>query len=231
MTSHPVRGVSFDGTSDYLHTDVMSAAEDVSRLVLSFWFKQDGTKTGIRQDLIDCAGARVSALITTGNLLSIRARNSGATIFLQHDGADYTGDTDPHHIFMYLDGTATGGSFCLADGVATGAMTTNNVADVINAGVAEWAIGSRVTGGTPFAGSLGHVFVGDPGRVVTSADAAMFVDSANKPRFPGRNPFGGPDPIIALHGGVDDAGKNWGIGGDFAVNGAPGAAGTDFAYT
>ena len=213
------RGAVFDGTNDYLEGTSLSTA-DATRLVLSFWFKRSGSSDGVLQTVLSCTSFRVYCWFATSDTMFVRARNSSATNLWLATIQDFTADTDWHHIFIYMDASGANAGFAVVDN-ATGSpiSPSTETSGTIDSSRPNYSVAAHINGTALFDGELAHVWLGDPGRAVTTADVVKFNDGG-APRFPGRNPFGGPEPFVALFGGADNMDKSWAANGSMPITGA-----------
>lgn len=214
-----------DGTADYLSKS--QAIVDIKTFIFSATFSYDVAGNNYLASVNP--GGNTRLLINAAGGCTFIAYNSAGAQILQVSGAGTPAITVPgrnYHVVASFDMTDSNKAHIFINGVSQTLSVVAYVNDFIRLD-GNWTIGSVVGGAAPFNGRLGNVFF-DTKYIDLSqpANLAKFVTGTGidaKPADLGANgegPFGTP-PLIYLPMYGNNAGKNYGTGGDFTVNSGP----------
>jgi len=211
-------GANFDGTNDSMNGTGLTTA-DASRIVVSCWLRNMGGDGAIRF-MAQSTANRLMIQLNIADKPVLQARNSGNTVIWQATGSTaYTADAGWHHVFGFIDCSGDAAGFISQDGGA-GVAPTKQITGTINTGVTTWSVGSTPIRASRFTGDLAELWIGDPGRTVTAADARRFnIDGRPQILGPhGEAPFGA-SPLFYFTGRPEDFGTNRGTAGNMTING------------
>jgi hypothetical protein len=208
----------FDGSNDKMLKTSLSGASDGKLLTLSFTWSmfQSSTyrifnsgNTGTNDSEIEC--------YTYGGAFRMNHNSSsGATIFNLSVNLDYINAGITNHFVVSFNLTDSSKRYVYINGVSVSA-TWDYYADAnIDFTVDNWWIGANgYNGSVNIKGNLGELWI-DNSYVDLATDNPFWDADANRPK-PVRQVISetGTTPLIALPLRGDDAGKNYGNGGDF----------------
>ena len=225
-----------DGSADYLSRTSIAGIADGKQFTLAFSYSKDA---GIGNFFIQYFGNpsgsdRFIAYIQSGYRLRVDAYNSsGVLIFRVTCDVGTSVDTNRNtHVSLSVDLSDVNKRSIKINGGANYSylswdVYTNDTIDWLPTTNPTACFGANATPGNWFNGRLGNVFF-DTRYIDLSvpANLAKFVTGTGidaKPADLGANgelPFGTP-PLIYLPMYGNNAGKNYGTGGDFTVNSGP----------
>lgn len=218
-----------DGAADYLSRTSLAGAVDSKQVTVSFCFNtyllslQYIISTGTTQQ-----SYRIQASIDASGNIRFILRNAAGTVLLSSQFPVALKAGRNNHFVVSLDLSDINKRAAYFNGalvsIGWGAGYVDDFADTttpIN------NIGAQMDGGSKFNGRLGNVFF-DTRYIDLSqpANLAKFVTGTGIDAKPvdlganGEKPFGTP-PLIYLPMYGNNAGKNYGTGGDFTVNSGP----------
>lgn len=214
-----------DGSTDYLsRASALVGVSNGKQLTISFDFICDSiTNTPV----VHMSNDSVSILVisATGNISCFSL--AGSPIFNVQTGLSIVIGRN-YHVAMSFDLTNTAKRFVYINGVQVSATYSNyNNIDIPLASSSSITIGRQHIAGNNIDGRLGNVFF-DTKYIDLSipSNLAKFVIGTGIDAKPvdlganGEKPFGTP-PLIYLPMYGNNAGKNYGTGGDFTVNSGP----------
>lgn len=225
-----------DGSADYLSRSSVTGIADGKQFTLAFSYSKDaGTGNFFIQYFGNPSGSdRFIAYINSGYRLRVDAYNSsGVLIFRVTCDVGTSVDTNRNtHVSLSVDLSDINKRSIKINGGANYSYLswdtyTNDTIDWLPTTDPTACFGASATPGNWFNGRLGNVFF-DTKYIDLSvpANLAKFVTGTGidaKPADLGANgelPFGTP-PLIYLPMYGNNAGKNYGTGGDFTVNSGP----------
>lgn len=213
----------FDGTNDYLTRGAgLTGAVDGKAGLFSCWFRIDGGDGTVRYIAESTAGRTYITLSANKPQIVGRTVVGGYPLVLSANTAILTGATWHHAAFSWDLAAAAGHVYVDdAEDQAAGATLDNNTIDYT---VADWAIGSRLTPASYWNGALAEVYFGlEYLDISVESNRRLFIDAAGDPVNLGADGSfpTGTAPIIYMKERANNAGLNFGTGGNFTINGAP----------
>lgn len=223
----------FDATNDFMARGAgLTGASDSKSGIFSCWIRLDGSDLGLLGifNLVTTLGGgtgRCNVLRTTGNLLTVNARNAAGTLILSMVSATtYAASATWLHFLTSWDLAATTGHLYVndAEDQAVGATLTD---DTIDYTVADSGVGGLPDATAKFDGCIAELYFA-PGQYLdfsTESNRRKFITAGGKPVFLGVDGSlpTGTSPIVYFHTGIDVAittfATNRGTGGDYSITG------------
>lgn len=215
-----------DGAADYLSktTDPTGMA-DGQQFTLAFCVNQDAQFSS--KSIIGNANSYFNVLIDAG-VLTIICNNSSATRVLTFTATSAFALSRNYHVVISINLASSLNRHIYVNGSSvSGTWSTYSTSGVIDFTRGGWAVGARSGPDGWLDGRLGNVFFDTRYIDLSQPDnLAKFVTGTGidaKPVDLGANgelPTGTP-PLIYLPMYGNNAGKNYGTGGDFTVNSGP----------
>jgi hypothetical protein len=220
--------------ADYLESTALSGIADGKAFVAAFTFNYDNTVTDQSVFMLTTSTTeRFSIRINRGaaGTVSVTGFNSSGTQILRADTTDLIFVTGRNYtVVVSLDLTDTGKRFIYINGVSAAVTWTTYTNDDIDFAVAAtpvFRVGIGSGSGQFFNGRLGNIYFNTSYIDLSAArNLAKFVTGTGMSAKPvdlgatGELPTG-TDPLIYLPMYGNNAGKNYGSGGDFTVNSGP----------
>lgn len=214
----------FDGTNDYLTRGAgLTGAADGKLYLFSAWVRIDGGD-GNWGAVSSNSGDRCYLMMTAADKFEFGRRNSSSAVILQHlTITTYTAGSSWYHVLSSGD-LGNSKAYIYINDVSRGDTPVVLTDDDIDATVANWSVGAQVTGGAPFNGAIAELYFAlEYLDISVEANRRLFIDANGYPvdlGIDGSRPTG-TAPIIYMRERANNAGLNFGTGGDFTVNGAP----------
>ena len=221
--------VDYDGTSDFLvrGSDLTGAADD-NQGVFSLWFRLDGGD-GNNLIMFDTTDVRHRHFRNTSNSLNLQVGNTAATLIFQESTTGCcTSSGTWHHFIMSWDNDVPTCQLYIDDVVETvGGCTMSGTVDGTQANWYVAALNSEIL---PFHGCFAELYYNQTEHINLdiTANRRDFISAGGAPvdlGSTGSTPTGNA-PIIYLNGVAASVGTNAGTGGNFTINGSPGACST-----
>ena len=213
----------FDGSSDYLRRTSDLAGNANTKLgIISFWFRLDGGDGSQARFIMNDSSAFLG-LINTSNKFRIRGQNAGTKLDVFSNTA-YTADGTWKHFLASWD-LGNGKAYIYVNDAADIAAGPTIVNSTIGYAAAGYTIGAVHGGPEYWNGALSEFYANFAAYLDISVEAnrRLFIDGAGNPVNLG--PDGsfptGTAPIIYMKERNNNAGINFGTGGNFTINGAP----------
>jgi len=218
----------FDGSNDYLFRSSIVGISSSKQFTLSFNFVHTGGSSGVPMEFRNTSGTYKVRAWQNASSYNIYIQNNNSAVVVAHiSNADYKSlniDTgykqnnvsisfdlsDTSKRYVYLNGTAA---------TVTWETYTNQLVDMSQ--INNWRVGNSGTGTAWWNGQLGEVYFNT--AYTDLATSNPFWDSdTNRPNSV-RKVIADTSvtPLIALPIIGNNAGKNFGSGGDFTVNSGP----------
>lgn len=219
-----------DGSADYLsRTTAPTGIADSPKFTIAFSFMADTTGVNIVGFGSSTATRFNVQLLTTG--LSVSARNTTGSLILSTDTTGVTFVVGRNYsVVVSVDLTDTAKRFVYINGQAVSATWSTYTNDLIDFNIStspRYHIGNGVVTTSPLNGKLGALWFNTSYIDLSVAtNLAKFVTGTGIDAKPvdlgatGELPTG-TAPLIYLPMYGNNAGKNYGTGGDFTVNSGP----------
>ncbi len=222
---------TFDGSADYLNrTTALTGIADGKQITISGNFKKSNTSTGVPFEIADSTTNRFIISVTSTPELIIQGFNSSGTrILFAGVGSAYISINRTYTFTLSVDmaDTSKRHLFLNGESVPVSWYTyTNDVLD-ISPSTPVTTVGAKANGFSFWNGNIGALWFNTSYiDLSVAANLAKFVTGTGIDAKPvdlgatGELPTG-TSPIIYLPMYGNNAGKNYGTGGDFTVNSGP----------
>lgn len=220
-----------DGTADYLsRTTALTGIADGKTFTLSFCFNKDSASNKYPFTIYSSTTKRFRAIVDSGGYITIEASSSAGTgVLFVSSSAGSIALNRNYVITVSVDLTDTAKRHLYINGsAATATWSTYSNTDIdLNPTTPRYYVGYDASPATFWEGDLGAVWFNNSYIDLSQpANLAKFVAGTGidaKPVDPGANgelPTG-TSPLLYLPMYGNNAGRNYGTGGNFTVNSGP----------